>query len=218
MRTLLAILLAICFASSAVAQSPPKSKPKTKQKSSRKSSSKSSTPKATSSKKSTTKKKSSSSKTTSKKSSSSKTASSKSSSKASSKSTAKSDSSRKKKSTPPAGKKGPSKTKPWLSEATPALQKKAAAQVKRMKPADRSKLLTLLNKGKPEDFLKVEGIGKVKAQHLKKGRPYKKAEDAINITGIGEKLFTNMIKYAKKPPVAAKSKVSGKKATTKKAK
>ena len=90
-----------------------------------------------------------------------------------------------------------------------------------MKPADRSKLLTLLNKGKPEDFLKVEGIGKVKAQHLKKGRPFKKAEDAINITGIGEKLFTNMIKYAKKPPVAtktktstSKSKASGKKKTT----
>ena len=79
-------------------------------------------------------------------------------------------------------------------------------------------MLTLLNKGKAEDFPKVEGIGKVKAKHLMKGRPFKKAEDAINITGIGEKLFTNMIKFAKKPPVAAKTKTSGKKATTKKTK
>ena len=68
-----------------------------------------------------------------------------------------------------------------------------------MKAGDRSKLLALLNKGKTEDILMIEGIGKAKAAHLMKGRKYKKVEDAINITGIGEKLFSNMLKHAKKP-------------------
>lgn len=68
-----------------------------------------------------------------------------------------------------------------------------------MKAADRTKLLKLLNKGKVEDILMMEGIGKAKAAHLMKGRTYKKVEDAINITGIGEKLFSNMLKHAKKP-------------------
>ena len=67
-----------------------------------------------------------------------------------------------------------------------------------MKAADRSKALKLLNKGKIEDFQKIEGIGEAKAKHLMKGRPYKKVDAAINITGIGEKLFGNIIKHAKK--------------------
>jgi len=80
-----------------------------------------------------------------------------------------------------------------------------------MKSGDRSKLLALLNKGKSEDLLMMEGIGKAKAQHLLKGRPYKKVDDAINITGIGEKLFSNMLKHAKKPKLiglAPKAKVT----------
>ena len=85
-----------------------------------------------------------------------------------------------------------------MSEATPALQKKAEAQVKRLKSADRSKLLKLLNKGKSEEIRQIEGIGEAKVKNLMKGRPYKKVDDAINITGIGEKLFGNIIKQAKK--------------------
>ena len=68
-----------------------------------------------------------------------------------------------------------------------------------MKAGDRSKLLSLLNKGKKEDILMMEGIGTAKAKHLMKARPYKKVDDAINVTGIGEKLFSNMLKHAKKP-------------------
>ena len=67
-----------------------------------------------------------------------------------------------------------------------------------MSSANRSKVLKLLNKGKVEDIRKIEGIGEAKAKHLMKGRPYKKVDDAINITGIGEKLFGNIVKQGKK--------------------
>ena len=82
-----------------------------------------------------------------------------------------------------------------------------------MKAGDRTKLLNLLNKGKSQDILMMEGIGDAKAKHLIKGRPYKKVDDAINITGIGEKLFSNMLKHAKKPKLIGLAPVAKKKAT-----
>jgi len=59
-------------------------------------------------------------------------------------------------------------------------------------------MLNLLNKGKPDAIQKIEGIGKTRSATLIKGRPYKKLEAVVDITGIGEKNFANIMKHAKK--------------------
>ena len=59
-------------------------------------------------------------------------------------------------------------------------------------------MLNLLNKGKTDAIQKIEGIGKERAATLMKGRPYKKLESVVDITGIGEKNFANIMKFAKK--------------------
>ena len=91
----------------------------------------------------------------------------------------------------------PSK-KRWISEASSKLRKKAEASVKKMKAEDRTKVLKLLNGGKSYSLQKIRGIGKVRAAHVIKGRPYKTLDSVIDVAGIGEKTFANIIKHAKK--------------------
>ena len=67
-----------------------------------------------------------------------------------------------------------------------------------MKAEDRTKVLKLLNGGKSYSLQKIRGIGKVRAAHVIKGRPYKTLDSVIDVAGIGEKTFANIIKHAKK--------------------
>jgi len=67
-----------------------------------------------------------------------------------------------------------------------------------MKDEDRTKVLKLLNSGKSYSLQKIRGIGRVRAASVIKGRPYKTLDSVVDIAGIGEKTFENIIKHAKK--------------------
>lgn len=86
----------------------------------------------------------------------------------------------------------------WIGKVSPALRRKAEASVKQMKSAERTKLLKLLNSGNTRSLQKIRGIGKVRASYIVKGRPYRTLDAVVDITGIGEKTFANIIKHAKK--------------------
>ncbi len=75
--------------------------------------------------------------------------------------------------------------------------KKAAALVKALPSAKKAKLLSLLNKGKVEDFKDYPGVGPAKFANMKKGRPFKKVEDLANISGFGEATFKAVVAHAK---------------------
>ncbi len=91
-----------------------------------------------------------------------------------------------------------SKTASHISMASPELQKKAAAWVKALSSAKRTKLLGLLNKGKVEDFKDFPGVGPAKFTNMKKGRPFKTVDALANINGFGEATFKALVDHAKK--------------------
>ncbi len=109
-----------------------------------------------------------------------------------------------KKKTTPSKKATPAKKSPatqsgsHVALASPELKKKAATWVKALPSSKRTKLLSLLNKGKLEDFKDFPGVGPVKFTNLKKGRPFKGVEDLANIKGFGEATFKAVVDHAKK--------------------
>ena len=105
-----------------------------------------------------------------------------------------------KKEEPKAAKKPVKKTmaKPEeLSESDKALVESAKKQAEKLTPAQRTKLLDLVNKGDTKAVQEIDGVGEGKAANIIKDRPYTSVEDIIMVDGIGESTFENIIKFAK---------------------
>ena len=84
-----------------------------------------------------------------------------------------------------------------LSESDKALVESAKKQSEKLTPAQRTKLLDLVNKGDTKAVQEIDGVGEGKAANIIKDRPYTSVEDIIMVDGIGEGTFEKIIKFAK---------------------
>ena len=84
-----------------------------------------------------------------------------------------------------------------LSESDKALVESAKKQSEKLTPAQRTKLLDLVNKGDTKAVQEIDGVGEGKAANIIKDRPYTSVEDIIMVDGIGESTFEKIIKFAK---------------------
>lgn len=73
----------------------------------------------------------------------------------------------------------------------------AKKQADTLTPEQSSKLLELVNKGDSKAIGEVKGIGPKLSGVLIAKRPYSKVEELINVDGIGEGKFKDIIAFAK---------------------
>ena len=98
-----------------------------------------------------------------------------------------------------------SKAKPKEAAKDPALKAgKAAEIVKELTPAQKTKLLDLLNKGETEAIAGLPGIGETKAAAIKKARPFQSPDELLKIEGIGLGTLKDIVKHVKAAPPAPK--------------
>ena len=98
----------------------------------------------------------------------------------------------------PAAEKGSSKKK--SAETAKAPEKaptKAEMAAKSLTTAQRTKLLKLVNEGDDKALQAIPGVGETRAAAIKKARPIKEVADLMNVEGIGEEIYGEIIKYAK---------------------
>ena len=78
---------------------------------------------------------------------------------------------------------------------------KTAAAIKKsassLSSTQRKSMLNTLNKGTSSDLIKIPGLGEKTIALIKKARPYKNVTDLGNVTGIGQKKFSGIVKYFK---------------------
>ena len=103
-----------------------------------------------------------------------------------------------------------------LSDSDKELMAAAKKEADALTPAQRTKLMDLLNKGDAGQLEAVEGIGEVRAKNIIAKRPFKKPEDAAMVDGIGIETFKNLVAAAKPAPKTDAKKTE--KATEKSAK
>ncbi len=77
---------------------------------------------------------------------------------------------------------------------TAAANKKSAAT---LSSSQRKSMLNTFNKGTSADLIKVPGLGEKTIALIKKARPYKDVTDLGNVTGIGQKKFSAIVKHFK---------------------
>ncbi len=94
-------------------------------------------------------------------------------------------------------KKAPSTKNKTAAAPSPALVAKAQKMAASLPKSKSSKLLKTLNSGSVTDLQTLPGIGETRAHAIKKGRPYRKLEELVNVNGLGEKTFSGLIKHAK---------------------
>lgn len=93
-----------------------------------------------------------------------------------------------------------SKTKTTTKGITVADPKTAAANKKSaatLSSAQNKSMLSILNKGTTEDLIKIPGLGEKTIALIKKARPYKGVTDLGNVTGIGQKKFSDIVAHFK---------------------
>lgn len=78
-----------------------------------------------------------------------------------------------------------------LSESDKALVETAKKQAEKLMPAQRTRLLDLVNKGDAKSMQEIDGVGGGKAANVIKDRPYTSVEDIIMVDGIGLKTSSN---------------------------
>jgi hypothetical protein len=74
---------------------------------------------------------------------------------------------------------------------------KAQALTKSLTPSQRTKLLDLINTGDDKALQALPGIGETRAAAIKKARPFKDPVDLVNVDGIGDQSFAEIIAQAK---------------------
>lgn len=86
-----------------------------------------------------------------------------------------------------------------LSAEDQALVDHAKKSAAKLTPTQKKKLLELVNTGDDKSVQELPGIGAVKAESIKKARPFKGVEDLILVDGIGEATFDGIVKWAGEP-------------------
>jgi len=127
-------------------------------------------------------------------------------------STAKSSSKKSKKK--PASKSSEKKGEAKISKADAA----AKEMVSELTTTQKKKLLTLLNDGEVEELTAIEGVGEVRAKAIIKARPFESVEGIREVSGVGEKVFGDVIAHGetltgRSSSKSAKSTSAGKKSS-----
>jgi len=65
--------------------------------------------------------------------------------------------------------------------------------------SQRAKMLNVLNRGGTDELIKIPGIGAATIANIKKARPFDDVTDLGNVTGIGEKKFSGIVKHFQQP-------------------
>ena len=91
-------------------------------------------------------------------------------------------------------------------------QEIAAEQAaKKLTPTQKSKMLVLLNDGATNELEAIRGIGKIRATRLTKARPFKSIAQLINVKGIGDAVYSDLLAHAKSLTIRRTSSSSSKK-------
>lgn len=110
---------------------------------------------------------------------------------------------------------------PATAEAKPSAKVEAIA--KTLTASQKTKLMALLNDGDAKALETIPGVGETRAAAIKKARPFAEVTDVVNVEGIGEGTFAEMVAHAKagfpqpekKTEPAKKTEPTKKKAPTK---
>ncbi len=86
----------------------------------------------------------------------------------------------------------------------------ATQAAKKLTPTQKTKMLALLNDGTASDLESIRGIGKSRAAALTKARPFKSVAQLINIRGIGNAVYSDLLAHAKSLTVRRASSSSSK--------
>jgi len=97
---------------------------------------------------------------------------------------------------------------------------RAQVAAKSLTPAQKTKLLTLLNQGDAEALQSLPGIGATRATAIIKARPILEPVDLVQVEGIGEETLVDIVAHVQagfpsKTKVDAKPKASSKAKTAK---
>jgi len=108
------------------------------------------------------------------------------------------------------------KTTTRVAEKTKAPERNAQAiaaeqAAKKLTPTQKSKMLVLLNDGATNELEAIRGIGKIRAATLAKARPFKSIAQLINVRGIGDVVYSDLLAHAKSLTIRRASSPSSKK-------
>lgn len=90
-------------------------------------------------------------------------------------------------------KKAPAKTA--AAEKTPSPE--AVAMAKTLTPAQKSKLMELVNQGDDKALQSLPGIGPARAKAIIQARPFEQPTDLVKVNGIGDATLADIIAHAK---------------------
>ena len=87
----------------------------------------------------------------------------------------------------------------------PTAKEEAEAITKVLTPAQKTKLLEIINKGDEAALTSLPGVGERRAGAIKKARPFAAPSDLISVKGIGKAGLADIVAHAKAGfPVATK--------------
>jgi DNA uptake protein ComE-like DNA-binding protein len=92
-----------------------------------------------------------------------------------------------------------------------AREMRATQAAKKLTPTQKTKMIALLNDGTASELESIRGIGKSRAAALTKARPFKSVAQLINIRGIGNAVYSDLLAHAKSLTVRRASSSSSKK-------
>lgn len=95
----------------------------------------------------------------------------------------------------------PKKKSTSKSKAATAAEAKPSAKVeaiaKTLTSSQKSKLLDLLNEGDEDALTNIPGVGATRAAAIKKTRPFADVTGVVQVEGVGEGTFAEMVAHAK---------------------
>ena len=80
---------------------------------------------------------------------------------------------------------------------TNARELAATQAAKKLTPTQKTKMLALLNEGDSSALQAIRGIGKSRASALAKARPFKSVAQLVNVRGIGQAVYSDLLAHAK---------------------
>ena len=90
----------------------------------------------------------------------------------------------------------PSSVKPKPSQTDPNLTK-AKTAVYTLNSTQKTKLLTLLNKGSDKELNAIKGIAASRSKRIIEARPFNQIEDLVKVKGIGLSIFSQVLDHSK---------------------
>jgi DNA uptake protein ComE-like DNA-binding protein len=87
----------------------------------------------------------------------------------------------------------------WSSDLAAAdkIPARIEAIAQMLTPAQRARLLDVLNKGRDESLRSLPGVGETRLAAIKQARPFNDITEVTQVPGIGEGIFIDFVKHAK---------------------